>query len=445
MLTLQLALLFAAAADPHPVWTGRGASHLGSPSPDGRFLSGIQPETGELLLRDFNSGIRRRIGRKAQPYEFASFSVFSPDSKLIAYAWSNAQRHYELRIASVDSLAERTLLVNEGSGLVQPCAFSPDSKQILALVVRPAGGVQVGLVSVETGAVKILKSYDGPKPSRADWSPDGRQIVFANTLLAADGSHEERLVEGFSGDLSPVFSRDGRRVFFSAESRGSTGLFIMPLTGDRRPTLVRSGLGRVLLQGVTADGRLFYALRPGAGNTYRAGFDPVAGKLLSPIELAGRQDATTDDWAHAFPAAMSGPAPSGNFLPRGKELWRVGADAPLATFPRAITALAVAPDGETVAVAQSTTLTLISPKGRQESRAASETISGLVWANDGRHLITVQNDSLWWWSAALEVGSRLVKAHGNIGIVSLGPRGATIEFTTGRPRGEVWSIAPDAR
>ena len=445
MLPLQLALLFATAADPRPVWTGPGASHLGAPSPDGRFLSGIQPETGELLLRDFSSGIRRRIGRKVQPYEFASFSVFSPDSKVIAYAWSNAERRYELRVASVDSLTERTLLVNEGSGLVQPCAFSPDSKQILAIVVRPSGGVQLAMISVETGAVKTLKTYDGPKPSRADWSADGRQIVFGNTLLAADGSREERLVEGLAGDLSPIFSRDGRRVFFSAVTRGSTGLWSLPLNGDRKPLLVRAGLGRILLQGLTADGRLFYALRPGAGNTYRADFDPVAGKLLSPVELAGRQDPSSDDWAHAFPAAMPGPSPSGNFLPRGKELWRAGAETPLVTFPRAITAMAVAPDGETVAVAQSTTLTLISPKGRQESRAASETISGLAWANDGRHLITVQNDSLWWWNAALEIGSRIVKAQGNIGTVSLGPRGATIEFTAGRPRAEVWSIAPDAR
>ena len=445
MLLLPLALLFATAADPRVVWTGPGASHLGAPSPDGRFLSGIQPETGELLLRDFSSGIRRRIGHKAQPYEFGSFSVFSPDSKLIAYAWSNAERRYELRIASVDSLTERTLLVNEGSGLIQPCAFSPDSKQILAIMVRPAGGIQLASIAVDSGAVKSLKTYDGPKPNRADWSPDGRQIVFANTLLAVDGSHEERLVDGLIDDLSPIFSRDGRRIFFSAETRGVTGLWSMPLTGDRRPMLIRGGLGRILPQGFTADGRLFYALRPGAGNTYRAGFDPVAGKLLSPVELAGRQDQPSQDWAHAFPAAPPGPSPSGNFLPRGKELWRANGDAPLATFPRAITALAVAPDGETVAVAQSTTLTLISPKGRQESRAASETISGLVWANDGRHLITVQNDSLWWWNTALEIGWRLVKAQGNIGTVSLGPRGATLEFTAGRPRAEVWSIAPDAR
>ena len=148
-------------------------------------------------------------------------------------------------------------------------------------------------------------------------------------------------------------------------------------------------------------------------------------------------------------ACVSGGAarsvPRREFFPRGKELWRANGDAPLATFPRAITALAVAPDGETVAVAQTTTLTLISPKGRQESRAASETISGLVWANDGRHLITVQNDSLWWWNTALEMGSRLGKAQGNIGTVSLGPRGATLEFTAGRPRAEVWSIALDAR
>ncbi len=38
-------MLFATAADPHAVWTGRVASHLGAPAPDGRSLSGIQPST----------------------------------------------------------------------------------------------------------------------------------------------------------------------------------------------------------------------------------------------------------------------------------------------------------------------------------------------------------------------------------------------------------------
>jgi hypothetical protein len=89
---------------------------------------------------------------------------------------------------------------------------------------------------------------------------------------------------------------------------------------------------------------------------------------------------------------------------------------------------------------------VISPKGRVESRAASETISGLAWTRDGQHIITVQNDSLWWWSPNLESFRRIVKlSQGSIGSVTLSPDNTSIMFTAGRPRSEVWSIAVDAR
>jgi hypothetical protein len=109
-------------------WSGPGASHLGAPSPDGRFLSGIHPESGELLIRDLTSGIQRRLGHKAAMQEHASYSVFSPDSKFIAYGWLNADRRYELRVADLDSLTEQTVFRINGDGMVRPSAFTPDFK-----------------------------------------------------------------------------------------------------------------------------------------------------------------------------------------------------------------------------------------------------------------------------------------------------------------------------
>lgn len=384
-----------------------------------------------MLLRDLASGIRLRLGHKAAAQEHASFSVFSPDSKWIAYTWLNAERRYELRIASVETLAERTLFKNEGDGLVEPCAFSPDSKQILALLVRGPSASEIAFIAADTGAVKIVKRLGGEPPRRIDLSPDGRSIAYRNSLLAADGSRERRLVDGLDGDLSPVFSRDGRWVFLLGKDAGLWRAGVE----DRKPVLIRAGIGQAHLRGTTREGRLYLGRVVGGGNVYRAKFDAGAGKLMSAPEADGESE------------PQSGLAVvSGNYQARDKELWRTGGESPVATFPRAITALAATRDGETVAVAQSTTLTVISAKGRVESRAASETISGLVWTSDGQHLITVQNDSLWWWSASLENFRRIVKLpQGSIGSVSLGPGDAAIFFTAGRPLSEVWSIAVDAR
>jgi Tol biopolymer transport system component len=412
-------------------WSGPGASHLGAPSPDGRFLSGIHPESGELLIRDLTSGIQRRLGHKAAMQEHASLSVFSPDSKFIAYGWLNADRRYELRIADVDSLTEQTVFRINGDGMVRPSAFTPDSKQILTLLVRGPRVSEIALISIETGAARIVKRLYGDPPRRIDLSPDGRWIVYRNSQLAVDGSSEQRLVIGLDGDLSPMFSRDSRALFLIARDAAlwRAGL------DDHKPIQIHAGIGPAYLQGTTQDGRVYFGLRVGAGNVYRAKFDAAAGKLGSEPEAIGESE----------PESSLAPV-AGTYRARLNDLWREGAATPVATFPRAITALAVAPDGETVAVAQSTTLTVISPKGRVESRAASETISGLAWTRDGQHIITVQNDSLWWWSPNLESFRRIVKlSQGSIGSVTLSPDNTSIMFTAGRPRSEVWSIAVDAR
>ena len=423
--------MLLAAATLALAWSGTGASHLGAPSPDGRFLSGVHPDSGELLLRDLTTGIRRRVGRKTAALEHASYSVFAPDSRQIAFAWLNAERRYELRIASVDSLTERTLFRNDSGGLTQPCAFTPDSKQILTLLVRGPRSSDIAFISTETGAAKIVKHLEGEPPKRLSLSPDGRSISYRNSLLSADGSREEKLLMRAPDlDYAPIFSRDGRAVFILSKDEG---LWRASLD-DRKPVLVRAGLGRVFLQGITRESQLYFGLRAGAGNVYRATFDSAGAKLTSEPEAIGESEP---------PASLA--AISGNFRANGKELWRSGGETPVAVFPRPITALAVAPDGETVAIAQSTTLTVLSPKGRFESRAAAETISGLTWTRNGMHLITVQNDSLWRWSPSLDSFRRMVKVQGSIGSVTLEPGDTAITFTAGRPKSEVWSMPVDAR
>ncbi|MCC6539080.1 MAG: PD40 domain-containing protein [Bryobacterales bacterium] len=531
LLVAPALLLAATAGAPRAVWTAPGATHLGAPSPDGRFLSGIHPDSGELLLRDLTSGIQRRLGRKQEPHEFAYFSVFSRDSAHVAYAWSNARRFYELRLADTSTLAERTLYSNEEAGFVQPCAFTPDGKHVLTLLFRKDNISQIALISTATGEARVLKSLNWVYPKRMDVSPDGKWIVYDNFaregatqrdlfLLAVDGSREERLLENPADDLFPVFSRDGRHIYFSSDRDGGTpGLWRVALTEPRTaaPELIQPGLGRFLVQGITAQNRLYYGLRVGAANIYQAGFDPASGKLTTRADAVGegyaaawspdgsqlawlarlatenfgtdartvsiRQIASGEtqtygpklahmeslDWTAAGGLRVSGSdgkgrggvfllalpggsakavtvepgAPhtgflaSGAYHAKGKELWRAGGEAPVATFPRAITALSVAPDGATVAVAQETTLTIV---GQAESRAASQPIHAMAWTGDGKYLVTVQNDELWCWPRSLASTTRVAKTAAPIGTVSLHPRNHTILFTAGRPRSEVWAL-----
>ncbi|MBI3667056.1 MAG: hypothetical protein HY236_12690 [Acidobacteria bacterium] len=71
----------------------------GSVSPDGRFLTYVEWETGDLVLRDLSTGEKRNLTRKQGAWEydlppesrhtasnaFAIFSAISPDGKQVAY------------------------------------------------------------------------------------------------------------------------------------------------------------------------------------------------------------------------------------------------------------------------------------------------------------------------------------------------------------------------
>src|SRR5438876_845329 len=88
---------------------GRTANLLGAPSPDGRLLSFVDTESGDLAIRDLASGEKRRLTRNRDSRQFAYFSTISPDNRLIAYAWFNAEKYYELRVMALDGSAPRTL------------------------------------------------------------------------------------------------------------------------------------------------------------------------------------------------------------------------------------------------------------------------------------------------------------------------------------------------
>jgi Tol biopolymer transport system component len=303
------------------VCEGPQSTILGGPSPDGRFLSCLDPETGDLALLDLASGQRRRLTHKAsQSSEFAYFSVVSPDSRRVAYAWFNQEKFYELRVVAVDGSDPRILYRNEEAGFVQPSAWSPDGKEILTLFFRKDSISQIALVSTTDGSVRVLKSLNWVYPKKMDFSPDGRFIVYDTFgrnaarerdifVLSTDGSREVALVEHPADDLFPLWSPDGRRILFASDRAGTMDLWMISVV-DGKPqgsaALVRRNLGRILPMGMTRSGGLFYGLRTGTSDVYVASFDPGEGRMLGRAVLA----------SHRSPGGNSAPewSPDGKLL-----------------------------------------------------------------------------------------------------------------------------------
>lgn len=277
------------------IWSDADTDVLGGPSPDGRFLSFVD-RSGNLSIRDLDSGTNRAITRPASGTavgQFAYFSTFSPDASRIAYAWFNEEGFYELRLADVATSETRLLYRNREAGFVQPCTFSPDGEHILTLFFRRDNVSQIALVSVRDGSVRTLRSLDWFYPKKIDLSPDGRFAVYDSMtgeespareilVIALDGSSETALTDHPANDLAPLWTPDGSAVVFASDRRGSMDLWMVPVDEGRvagQAALVKADLGRALPMAFTRDGRLFYGLRTGRTETYVAGIDLASGSL----------------------------------------------------------------------------------------------------------------------------------------------------------------------
>ncbi|MFN7934650.1 MAG: hypothetical protein U0R19_15075 [Bryobacteraceae bacterium] len=256
-----------ATVSPRLIWDDLQVSHLGAPSPDGRFVTLTDPKSGSLSIRMIGTGEVKRLTAPT-PGEFAYFSIVSADSRRIAYAWRNRENFYELRVIDAAGGEPATIHRNRERPFVQPCAWTPDGSRILTLFFREDNVSQIAFVPAGGGNVQVLASLDWVYPNKMALSPDGKWIAFDDLrtdaegrrtifLLATDGSAKKRVLAKPDHDTFPLFTASGKRIVFL---RGGD-LYSCPVDGGE-PARIAS-LGRALPLGITRDNVLYYALRNG--------------------------------------------------------------------------------------------------------------------------------------------------------------------------------------
>ncbi len=281
----------------------------GAPSPDGRYLSFVnwgREAQGNLAIRDLTTGEYRDLTDEASwhpPGQWAVRSRWSPDGKRIAYAWLN-EDHWELRIVGLDGSAPRVLYRSE-SKYIHPHAWSQDGKCILVDFRKPYEANEIALVSVADGSVRVLRSPKRlPRWHWMRFSPDGRCVVYDCPveehnglrdifLLAADGSGEEvPLVEHPADDYGPIWTPDGKSIFFVSDRSGTYDAWLMQMADGKpvgEPQLIKRDTGQIQPMGFTRAGSLYYGLHTGTTDVYTAGIDPATGELLVPPAKAIRR------------------------------------------------------------------------------------------------------------------------------------------------------------
>jgi len=342
------------------VWTA-GSVDFGRVSPDGRFLSFTDWENDDsLTIHDFATGENRRLtgkGTTAASSRSNGRSVLSPDSKQIAYDCYNEDGFEDLRIIGVDGSEPRLLYSNrEQVRRIEPAAWSPDGRYILAGFLKKDDTWEMTLVAVGDGSVRPLKPLDRYAAQRARFSPDGRYIAYDTRgdifLLETGTGRELPLVQHPANEYLLDWTPDSR-ILFSSDRSGTRDAWLIGVSDGKpqgSPELVQKDVGRSNPLGFTRAGACYYGTYAGAHEVYTAEIDLASGKLVSPPQPASRRwvgISRTPDWS-----------PDGKFLAylRGGQIVirsaETGEERELKPKARSLRGLALrwAPDGKFLVV-----------------------------------------------------------------------------------------------
>ena len=287
------------------VWV-HAPDNPGNPSADGRLLTFVDWETGNVAVRDLWTGQDRRLTQKGsgvESPEYAEWPKITPDGKRVVYAWATSNYGREMRVVDVEAgpkKAPQVVLQIPDIHYIIPWAWSPDGKSVLTLLSRGDDTNQLAWVSVGNGAIRALKSLEWRWPIHVSLSPDGRFLAYdVNVseeeperdifIMTADGSRELPLIRHPADDYAPLWSPDGEAVLFTSTRNGAAGIWSVPVASGQATgvaELLKGDLGQIMPLGLTRDGVLFYVEHRGMDDVYSAELDRATGKVRGdPLRL----------------------------------------------------------------------------------------------------------------------------------------------------------------
>jgi len=186
-------------------------------SPDGkRALFGAR---GDVFTVPAKHGAVRNL--TSTPGVHERNSKWSPDGKWVAYI-SDKSGEDEIWVVPQDGRGTARKVTEDDAIYKYQIEWSPDSKKIM----WADKGLRLRFVNVETGKITDVCKCEKWEFSEYAWSPDSQWIVYAKPEVASMGkiylyslkdqtSHE--LTDGWYSSSSPIFSSDGRFIFFVSE------------------------------------------------------------------------------------------------------------------------------------------------------------------------------------------------------------------------------------
>jgi Tol biopolymer transport system component len=261
------------------VWSGIEADNTGSVSLDGKYLSFVDWETGDLAIRDLTKGLSRRLtkeGTYEAPNQFAYSSTISPDGKQVAYAWFNPDLTYEIRFLEIDNPVPRTLYSNKNES-VFPAFWLSDGKKLIAkryLFNSNETKTQIVSIVIPNGSVNVLKTIESECQMRLCSSSDNKYIAYEYPsdlnnenydihLLSMDGTYETYLTNHPANDRLLGWINGSNEVLFTSNRSGSWDLWSVQIENGKLsglPVRILPEIGEISPLGFTKEGSLYYSI-----------------------------------------------------------------------------------------------------------------------------------------------------------------------------------------
>ena len=300
-------LTFNRGVESQPSFAPDGGSFVYSASPDG--------EQGDIYLQ--RVGGENAINLTQDSKEDDWSPAFSPDGQSIAFRSEREGKGIFVMGATGES-------VHRVAELGFNPAWSPDGK---ALVVATEGLTsptarnstsQLWRIDVTSGAKKQIPiNADAVQPS---WSPHGMRIAFWGLpegtgkrvlfTVAAEGGEATALNDDNFFNWNPVWSPDGRYLYFASDRGGAMNLWRRPIderTGKPlgEPEPVSSGGQWSAQLSISKAGRIVYAAASTSYSVERFSLDAATGKITGPA--ASILGSSREIWT-------ASPSPDGRWL-----------------------------------------------------------------------------------------------------------------------------------
>jgi len=219
----------------------------------------------------------------------------SADGSLLAYS-SDQSGSYEIYVKSLAPGGREVQLTSDGGQNFQP-AWSPDGK-LIAYYSQKRGGIW--LIPALGGSARLLTDFG----SRPAWSPDGIKIAFQSAesadlgqsawpntplsstlwIVAAQGGAPAQLTRPgnpIGGHGDPVWSPDGKRIVFSAESYTDSGIWSVSANGGAPQRLLPLD-GSDLVYAPNGRALYFVLLKGGSWHLMRVYLTPAGNVAGAP-------------------------------------------------------------------------------------------------------------------------------------------------------------------